>query len=56
MLKKDNLFKNYSINSNQYSKNLKKTKRIFNSFLFDLKNNKIPMLETHDKDYEFGAV
>jgi len=53
MLKKDNLFKNYSINLNQYSKNLKKTKRIFNSFLFDLKNNKIPMLETHDKDYEF---
>ena len=53
MLKKDNFFKNYFINSNNYKKNLKKIKKIFNSFILDLKNNKIPLLESYDKNYEF---
>ena len=53
MLKKDNFFKNYFINSIKYNKNLKKTKKIFNSFLVDLKNNQIPLLESYEKDYEF---
>ena len=39
MLKKDNFFKSYFINLRKYNKNLKKTKKIFNSFLVDLKNN-----------------
>ena len=43
MLKKDNFFKNYFINLSKYNKNLKKTKKVFSSFLLDLKNNQIPM-------------
>jgi len=53
MLKKDNFFKNYFSNSNKYNKNLKKTKKIFNSFLIDLKNNQIPLLDSYEKNYEF---
>ena len=53
MLKKDNFFKNYFTNSSNYKKNLKKTKKTFNSFIVDLKNNKIPLLESYDKNYEF---
>ena len=53
MLKKDNFFKNYFINLSKYNKNLKKTKKIFNSFLIDLKNNQIPLLESYEKNYEF---
>jgi len=53
MLKKDNFFKNYFINLSKYNKNLRKTKKIFNSFLVDLKNNKIPLLESYEKNYEF---
>ena len=53
MLKKDNFFKNYFINSKKYSQNLKKTKKIFNHFLLDLKNNQIPLLESYEKSYEF---
>ena len=53
MLKKDNFFKNYFINSRKYNENLKKTKRIFNSFLLDLKNNQIPLLESYEKNYAF---
>ena len=53
MLKKDNFFKNYFVNFSKYNKSLKKTKKIFNSFLTDLKNNQIPLLESYEKDYEF---
>ena len=53
MLKKDNFFKNYSTNLNKYNKNLKKTKKILNSFLVDLKDFKVPLLESYEKDYEF---
>ena len=53
MLKKDNFFKNYFINLSKYNKNLKKTKKIFNSFLLDLKNNQIPLLESYEKNYAF---
>ena len=52
MLKKDNFFKNYFINLSKYSKNLKKTKKIYNSFIVDLKNNKIPLLESYEKNYK----
>ena len=54
MLKKDNFFKNYFINLNQFNKNLKKTKKVFDSFLVDLKNNQIPLLASYEKNYEFG--
>ena len=53
MLKKDNFFKNYFINLSKYNKNLKKTKKIFNSFIVDLKNNQIPLLKSYEKNYEF---
>jgi len=53
MLKKGNFFKNYFISSSKYNKNLKKTKKIFNSFLIDLKKNKIPLLDSYEKNYEF---
>ena len=53
MIKRDNFFKNYIKNSSVYNKNLKKTKKIFNSFLNELKNLDIPLLESYDKDYEF---
>jgi len=53
MLKKDNFFKSYFINVKKYNKNLKKTKKIFNSFLVDLKNNQIPLLESYEKNYAF---
>jgi len=56
MLKKDNFFKNYFINLSKYNKNLKKTKRVFNSFIVDLKNNQIPLLESYEKDYEFDFL
>ena len=53
MLKKDNFFKNYFISSSKYYKNLKKTKKIFDSFLIDLKNKQIPLLDSYKKNYEF---
>ena len=56
MFKKDNFFKNYFINLSKYNKNLKKTKKVFNSFKVDLKNNKIPLLESYEKNYEFDFL
>ena len=53
MFKKDNFFKNYFIHSSKYYNNIKKTKKVFKSFLVDLKNFKIPLLESYDKEYEF---
>ena len=54
MFKKNSFFKNYFINSSKYNKNLKKTKKFFSSFLVDLKNNQIPLLESYEKNYEFN--
>jgi len=53
MIKRDNFFKNYIKNLSGYHNSLKKTKKIFNSFLTDLKNFDIPLLETYEKNYEF---
>ena len=53
MLIKDNFFKSYFANSSGYNNNIKKTKFFFNSFLIDLKNLKIPLLESYEKDYKF---
>ena len=54
MLIKDNFFKSNFANLYKYKQNLKKTKKIFNSFLVDLKNTEIPVLESYKKDYEFN--
>ena len=53
MFKKKLFFGKYFTNSNQYRKNLKKTKKIYNIFLSDLDNFKIPLLSSYEKDYEF---
>ena len=53
MLIKGNFFKGSFINSGKYNKNIKKTKNIFNSFLINLENFEIPLLESYEKDYEF---
>ena len=53
MLKKDNFFKSYFNNLSKHNNNLQKTKKIFDSFLIDLKNNQIPLLESYKKNYEF---
>jgi len=52
MLNKDNFFKNYLIDAKKYKKNLKKTKVFFNYFVEDLQNNKFPILEPYNKNYE----
>ena len=53
MLNENNFFKNFSFNSKEFNQNLKKTKIIFNSFKSDLKNSKIPPLQSYEKDYIF---
>ena len=53
MLDKNNFFKDFSFKSKKFYKNLKKTKKIYNSFLVDLKNNQIPLLESYEKNYKF---
>ncbi len=53
MFKKKLFFGNYFANSIQYKKNLKKTKKIFNTLFSDLENFEIPMLSSYEKDYEF---
>ena len=53
MLKKNNFFKGYFTNSGKYNNNLQKTRKIFNSFVVDIKNNQIPLLESYEKNYEF---
>ena len=53
MLKKDNFFKDYFVNSRRYYENIKKVEKTYSSFLVDLKNFKIPLLESYEKDYKF---
>ena len=53
MFKKNNFFKSYFFKNTEYNKNIKKTKKIYKSFLLDLKNNKIPLLDSYEKNYEF---
>ena len=54
MIEKDNFFKNYFYNSSRYKKNLKQTKVAFKIFLEDIKNKKIPVLETYEKSYKYN--
>ena len=53
MIIKNIFFEDYFINSNKYNHNIKKTKKVFNSFLIDLKNFEIPLLESYEKNYKF---
>jgi len=54
MFKKNSFFKGYFTNSKTYQKNLRQTKIFFNSFLLDLKNNEIPLLQSYEKNYEYN--
>ena len=54
MHKKDFFFKNYFSNSKKFKKNLEKTKKIFNNFKLDLEKNKIPLLKSYEKNYQFN--
>ena len=47
------LVKNYIFNKKKFNKNLLKTKKVFHSFLHDLNNYKIPLLESYKEDYDF---
>ena len=53
MLKKNNFFKYYLNNFSNYKINIKKVKKVYSSFLQDFENNKIPLLDTYEKNYEF---
>ena len=53
MIKKSNFFKNYFNNLKEHNKNIAKTKKVFKSFLLDFKENKIPLLNSYEKNYEF---
>ena len=53
MLKKNNFFKYYLNNFSNYKINIKKVKKVYSSFLLDFENNKIPLLDTYEKNYEF---
>ena len=44
---------NFSLNSKKYYQNLKKAEKIFKILRFDLKNFKIPLLESYGKNYHF---
>ena len=44
---------NFSLNSKQLKQNIKKTKKIFESFKLDFKDSKIPFLHSYEKNYAF---
>ena len=56
MLNKNNFFKDFSFKSKKFYKNLKKTKKVFNSFQLDLKNFEIPLLQSYEKEYLFDFL
>jgi len=56
MLKKDNFFKNYFIHSSKYYNNIKKTKKVFKSFLVDLKNFKIKLKDLSSRFTSFVDI
>jgi len=53
MLKKNSFFKGYLFNSAKHNKNINKTRKIYNIFLRELKNDNIPLLKSFEKNYEF---
>ena len=51
MFEKNNFFYNYYLNSKTINKNIKKTKRFFNTLLNDFENFDIPLLKTFENNY-----
>ena len=54
MIEKVNFFNSYSFNSKNYNLNINKTKRVFKKLLLDLKENRIPLLNSYEKNYKFS--
>ena len=52
MMEKDISIKNYFTNSPQYKKNIITVKKIFKSLLRDIKEKKIPQIDSYKKDYK----
>ena len=57
MLRKSNFFKTYILKSKKFKENLNRTKKYFIELKSDIKNNKIPVLQSFEKDYilDFSA-
>jgi len=53
MLNKNIFFNNFFFKSKKFYQNFKKTQNFFNSFLLELENFEIPILECYKKDYTF---
>ena len=53
MFYKNNFFKDFNFKSKKFSQNIKKTKKVFSEFEYDLKNYNISTLESYKKEYEF---
>jgi glucose-6-phosphate isomerase len=53
MFNQDNFFTNYVQESNKYNLSLKKTKKICNTIIKEIKNKKNPLFETFKQEYEF---
>ena len=54
MIEKVNFFNRYHFNSKNYNLNINKTKRVFKKLLLDLKENRIPLLNSYEKNYKFS--
>ena len=51
MFKKSNFFRVYPLKSKKFNQSLNKTKRFFLELKSDIKNYKIPILQSFEKDY-----
>ena len=51
MFNKNSFFNNVDLNKRDYNKNLNKTRETFKKFKTDLKNFKIPQLDSYEKKY-----
>ena len=53
MINKNSIFYDFSFNSKNFYKSKKEVKNAFKTFKLDLKNFKIPMLQSYEKNYIF---
>ena len=53
MLYRKNFFKNFSLENKKFYQNLKETKKKFHILRTEIKNKKIPFLNSFEKNYKF---
>ena len=53
MLYRKNFFKNFSLENKKFNQNLKETKKKFHILRTEIKNKKIPFLNSFEKNYKF---